>query len=105
MGVIFPRKIVPKHPECCRSGHSLRLMFTERKTRDEMQSNRHCVFSALEQAGTALVWLKCHDKGEFSFMKTLALGTATVTVLALLSTAGCAQTGKGKAPPPVVTKG
>jgi hypothetical protein len=26
-------------------------------------------------------------------------------VLALLSIADCAQTGKGKAPPPVVTKG
>ena len=38
-----------------------------------------------------------------SFMKKFAL--ATVAVLALLSIAGCAQTGKGKAPPPVVTKG
>jgi hypothetical protein len=38
-----------------------------------------------------------------SFMKKLALATAAV--LALLSIAGCAQTGKGKAPPPVVTKG
>jgi predicted small lipoprotein YifL len=36
-------------------------------------------------------------------MKTLTLGTAIV--LALLSIAGCAQVGKGKAPPPVVTKG
>jgi len=37
-------------------------------------------------------------------MKKLALATATV--LALLSIAGCAQyIGKGKAPPPVVTKG
>lgn len=36
-------------------------------------------------------------------MKKLALGTAII--LALLSIAGCAQTGKGKAPPPVVTKG
>jgi len=36
-------------------------------------------------------------------MKKLAFGTAVV--LALLSMAGCAQVGKGKAPPPVVTKG
>jgi predicted small lipoprotein YifL len=37
-------------------------------------------------------------------MKKLAL--ATVAVLTLLSVAGCAQDmGKGKAPPPVITKG
>lgn len=36
-------------------------------------------------------------------MKRIAFGTAII--LALLSIAGCAQTGKGKAPPPVVTKG
>lgn len=37
-------------------------------------------------------------------MKRLALAMATM--LALLSIAGCAQyVGKGKAPPPVVTKG
>jgi hypothetical protein len=36
-------------------------------------------------------------------MKKLAFGTAVV--FALLSMAGCAQVGKGKAPPPVVTKG
>ena len=36
-------------------------------------------------------------------MKKIALGTAVI--IALLSIAGCAQTGKGKAPPPVVTKG
>jgi hypothetical protein len=41
---------------------------------------------------------------EYFVMKKL---TATLAaVLALLSIAGCAQyTGKGKAPPPVVTKG
>jgi predicted small lipoprotein YifL len=38
-----------------------------------------------------------------SSMKKFVLATAAV--LALLSIAGCAQTGKGKAPPPVVTKG
>jgi predicted small lipoprotein YifL len=38
-----------------------------------------------------------------SLMKKLAIATAAV--LALLSIAGCANTGKGKAPPPVVTKG
>jgi hypothetical protein len=42
-----------------------------------------------------------HEKGVF--MKKLALATAAV--LALLSIAGCANVGKGKAPPPVVTKG
>ena len=36
-------------------------------------------------------------------MKTLAVGTAVI--LAILSLAACAQVGKGKAPPPVVTKG
>jgi predicted small lipoprotein YifL len=36
-------------------------------------------------------------------MKKIALGTAII--LAVLSVAGCAQVGKGKAPPPVVTKG
>jgi hypothetical protein len=37
-------------------------------------------------------------------MKKLAI--ATVAMLTLLSIAGCAQyVGKGKAPPPVVTKG
>jgi predicted small secreted protein len=38
-----------------------------------------------------------------AFMKKIAVGTAII--LALLSVAGCANTGKGKAPPPVVTKG
>jgi outer membrane murein-binding lipoprotein Lpp len=41
-------------------------------------------------------------RGSF-LMKKLAIATAAV--LALLSVAGCANTGKGKAPPPVVTKG
>ena len=36
-------------------------------------------------------------------MKKLAVGTAGI--LAILSLAACAQVGKGKAPPPVVTKG
>jgi len=36
-------------------------------------------------------------------MKKIAFGTAVI--IALLSIAGCANTGKGKAPPPVVTKG
>jgi predicted small lipoprotein YifL len=40
---------------------------------------------------------------EGDFMKRIAIAAAAV--LALLSIAGCAQTGKGKAPPPVVTKG
>jgi hypothetical protein len=41
-------------------------------------------------------------RGSF-LMKKLVLATAAV--LALLSIAGCADVGKGKAPPPVVTKG
>ena len=36
-------------------------------------------------------------------MKKVAIAMAAV--MALLSVAGCAQVGKGKAPPPVVTKG
>jgi hypothetical protein len=36
-------------------------------------------------------------------MKKIAVGTAVI--LAILSLAACAQVGKGKAPPPVVTKG
>jgi predicted small secreted protein len=36
-------------------------------------------------------------------MKRIAVGTAVI--LAILSLAACAQTGKGKTPPPVVTKG
>jgi predicted small secreted protein len=36
-------------------------------------------------------------------MKKIVLGAAVI--LALLSVVGCANTGKGKAPPPVVTKG
>jgi predicted small secreted protein len=36
-------------------------------------------------------------------MKKIAVGAAVI--LAILSLAACAQVGKGKAPPPVVTKG
>ncbi len=36
-------------------------------------------------------------------MKKVAIAMAAM--MALLSVAGCANTGKGKAPPPVVTKG
>ena len=36
-------------------------------------------------------------------MKKIAVGTAVI--LAILSLAAYAQVGKGKAPPPVVTKG
>jgi hypothetical protein len=46
------------------------------------------------------------QQGGVTFMKKIALLSAAV--LALLSMAGCAQDigmGKGKAPPPVVTKG
>ena len=61
-----------------------------------------CLFST-RGSNPPRVWLNRHDKGGVSFMKKLALATAAV--LALLSIAGCAQVGKGKAPPPVVTKG
>jgi hypothetical protein len=43
------------------------------------------------------------DHAEGQTMKKIAIATAAV--LALLSVAGCANVGKGKAPPPVVTKG
>jgi hypothetical protein len=65
------------------------------------ESNAVCGFSALERSVRSRSSLG-HDKGVF-FMKQLALATAAV--LALLSIVGCANTGKGKAPPPVVTKG
>jgi hypothetical protein len=41
--------------------------------------------------------------GMGALMKKIAVGTAVI--LAILSLAACAQVGKGKAPPPVVTKG
>ena len=61
------------------------------------------------------LWLFCTSEAPASFlfwgvrfldggtMKKLAVGTAVI--LAILSLAACAQVGKGKAPPPVVTKG
>jgi hypothetical protein len=62
-----------------------------------------CVFPTLEQGELAPVRLAVMTRGVTS-MKKLALSLAAV--LALLSIAGCAQYyGKGKAPPPVVTKG
>jgi hypothetical protein len=62
-----------------------------------------CVFPALEKIEPPGLGFVCHDEGVVS-MKKLAL--SMVAVLALLSIAGCAQYyGKGKAPPPVVTKG
>lgn len=64
---------------------------------------RLCVFPALEEIGLARVPSAGHDTG-VTAMKKLALSLAAM--LALLSIAGCAQyVGKGKAPPPVVTKG
>jgi hypothetical protein len=63
-----------------------------------------CVFATLVEMTPARVPLAGHDRRGVTFMKKLALGMAAV--LALLSIAGCAQYyGKGKAPPPVVTKG
>ena len=79
------------------------MIFAELGTRNELQSNRDCVFSALEVGKGPLYGQIVMTRGS-TFMKKLALATAAV--LALLSIAGCAQyVGKGKAPPPVVTKG
>ena len=62
-----------------------------------------CVFPALVQEEPAPYRERVMTRGVTS-MKKLALPLAAV--LALLSIAGCAQyVGKGKAPPPVVTKG
>jgi len=62
-----------------------------------------CVFPTLEERQAARVPWAGHDTGVTS-MKKLTLTMAAV--LALLGIAGCAQYyGKGKAPPPVVTKG
>jgi len=61
-----------------------------------------CLFSTSESPAAPLI---LHFEA-FTMgvpMKKIALGTAVI--LALLSVAGCANTGKGKAPPPVVTKG
>jgi hypothetical protein len=61
-----------------------------------------CGFSALVDLGCPF-YLSFSTSQQGAKMKKLAFGTAVV--LALLSMAGCAQVGKGKAPPPVVTKG
>ena len=70
---------------------------------------RHCIrlsgvttsldFKAMKPGVTSVVVIGV------AFMKKLSLGMAAM--LALLSIAGCAQyeMGKGKAPPPVITKG
>jgi hypothetical protein len=65
--------------------------------------SRVCL-SSTRGEGPSPVRLPRHDGG--TFMKKFAL--PIVAVLALLSIAACAQyvgVGKGKAPPPVVTKG
>jgi hypothetical protein len=67
-----------------------------------MQSDAECVLSALEDQIAPQYGQIITTRGS-SFIKKLALATAAI--LALLSIAGCAQVGKGKAPPPVVTKG
>ena len=60
-------------------------------------------FSCTRGAFALPIRLARHDNGRV-LMKKLALATAAV--LALLSIAGCGSyVGKGKAPPPVVTKG
>jgi hypothetical protein len=62
----------------------------------------NCVFSALVALGSPF-YLPILASKMGTPMKKIAFGTAVI--LALLSVAGCANTGKGKAPPPVVTKG
>jgi len=62
---------------------------------------RVCLSSTRAQVA-AVIKLYGHDLGD-CVMKKLTIATAAV--LALLSIAGCADVGKGKAPPPVVTKG
>lgn len=69
---------------------------------ERTKTNDRCGFSALEGHATRMYGLAVMTRGSF-FMKKLTLAMAAV--LALLSIVGCAQTGKGKAPPPVVTKG
>jgi hypothetical protein len=68
---------------------------------DRTKKQVQCGFSALEGSARSRYRLLVMTGG--FFMKKLALATAAV--LALLSIAGCANVGKGKAPPPVVTKG
>jgi hypothetical protein len=68
---------------------------------DPTKKQVQCGFSALEASARSRYRLLVMTGG--FFMKKLALATAAV--LALLSIAGCANVGKGKAPPPVVTKG
>jgi hypothetical protein len=68
---------------------------------DRTKKQAQCGFSALEGGAHSRYRLLVMTGG--FFMKKLALATAAV--LALLSIAGCANVGKGKAPPPVVTKG
>ena len=69
----------------------------------DTESGVHCVFSALVEACLLFLSYIFVPPETGAPMKKIAFGTAVI--LALLSIAGCAQTGKGKAPPPVVTKG
>ena len=68
-----------------------------------MQNRRNvCLFSTSESLSLPFI-LDVHSVLRGLPMKKIAFGTAVI--IALLSIAGCAQVGKGKAPPPVVTKG
>jgi hypothetical protein len=62
-----------------------------------------CGFSALVKPPHPFYFGLSSKRGMGGAMKRLAVGTAVI--LAILSLAACAQVGKGKAPPPVVTKG
>jgi hypothetical protein len=62
-----------------------------------------CLFSTSERWMSFIFWCFLVIRIRGLTVKKIAFGTAVI--LALLSVAGCAQVGKGKAPPPVVTKG
>src|SRR5579872_5516411 len=61
-----------------------------------------CLFCTRERPLRSVSYHFLHSRSGVT-MKKIALATAAI--LAILSVAGCAQVGKGKAPPPVVTKG
>jgi hypothetical protein len=69
----------------------------------ELNSTVNCGFSALVKRRLPFYFGVSSFTDGGTTMKTLAVGTAVI--LAILSLAACAQVGKGKAPPPVVTKG
>ena len=67
------------------------------------KSTVNCGFSALVKPHHPFYFGHLLSQRDGGTMKKIAVGTAVI--LAILSLAACAQVGKGKAPPPVVTKG